>query len=693
MSQKDYEKKEYNYRRQTGKLSLSKKGKNNFKINSRSLCSKYKRKNRNFNDYYYTEYNSMQSSFNYNNSEYPGEQKQNYNKKKASNKKVNEFIPIKTSSNEDTEKPQILETVPEEKNQNQKKDEIPQKYVYSYEYLIQFEKMESAMDTNYLNPETLIHIGELEKDLKTLKKTNSKSISENSSCHTSKNNSSSNIYVSLEVWAKKDYSKEIKAAEENKKKLDELNNIDPTKKQLRELLNILTKDNYEDIKKNILEIIKPNVDDQVKFIEVFFPKACMESSYVSTYAKLCKDLNKELPQKSKSKEDGKDSKKTSSEFRSKLVLNCNKIFRGKNYDEFIKVRNPDEYQLKLKKFILGNIIFITELIKVKLLSKKAGFQCITHLFHEYKSENDKVLKKIHILAIINLVENLGALIHSEEKNIKKEELQIYKKNIEEIFKQLEEIKNNEDGQIHYKILNLIDKKKNNFEKTKYEKSLIAKSKKEVEEEFNNKGKEKEGNDIEEEISQEFINEKIKKDLYDYKDFVENEGSSTNFKWETTTNLYDLNHKNYFEEILEGYILGCSDFIEKESYIKYAKDYIKEFIEYYNNEINKEQKKQLKNKIFELFENVKDYAFETPKIYEIYSYVLYLLIVNKIMDIEDLKNIKELEVFEEDLKEINIVYRNIYNDIKNDEFKNIIKRFGFIDKNKKIFEWVFTKEII
>ena len=690
MSQKDYEKKEYNYRRQTGKLSLSKKGKNNFKINSRSLCSKYKRKNRNFNDYYYTEYNSMHSSFNYNNSEYPEEQKQNYNKKKASNKKVNEFIPIKKSSNEDSEKPQILETVPEEKNQNPKKEENPQKYVYSYEYLIQFEKMESALDTNYLNPETLIHIGELEKDLKTLKKTNSKSISENSSCHTSRHNSSSNINVSLEVWAKKDYSKEIKAAEENKKKFDESNNIDPTKKQLRELLNILTKDNYEDIKKNIIEIIKDNVDDQIKFIEVFFPKACMETSYVSTYAKLCKDLNKELPQKSNSKE---DSKKISSEFRTKLVHKCKKIFQGKNYDEFIKEINPDEYQLKLKKFILGNITFITELIKVKQLPKKAGFQCITHLFQQYKSENDKVLKKIHILAIINLVENLGAFIHHEEKNIKKEELQSYKKIIEETFKQLEEIKNNEDGQIHYKILNLIDKKKNNFEKTKYEKSLIAKSKKEVEEEFNNKGKEKEGNDIEEEISQEVINEKIKKDLYDYKDFVENEGSSNNYKWETTTNLYDLNHKNYFDEILEGYILGCSDFIEKESYIIYAKDYIKEFIEYYNNEINNEQKNQLKNKIFDLFENVKDYAFETPKIYEIYSYVLYLLIVNKIMDIEDLKNIKELEAIEEDLKEINIVYRNIYKDIKNDEFKNIIKRFEFIDKNKKIFEWVFTKEII
>ena len=32
-----------------------------------------------------------------------------------------------------------------------------------------------------------------------------------------------------------------------------------------------------------------------------------------------------------------------------------------------------------------------------------------------------------------------------------------------------------------------------------------------------------------------------------------------------------------------------------------------------------------------------------------------------MDIEDLKNIKELEAIEEDLKEINIVYRNISNE--------------------------------
>ena len=179
----------------------------------------------------------------------------------------------------------------------------------------------------------------------------------------------------------------------------------------------------------------------------------METSYVEIYVKLCKDLNKELPQKSKSKDDGKDSKKTSSEFRVKLIHKCKLIFQGKNYNEFIKVRDPDEYQPKLEKFILGNIIFITGLIKVKLLSKRAGFQCISHLFQEYKSENDKVLKKIHILAIIKFVENLGAFIHSEEKNIKKGELQGYKESIEEIFKQLEEIKDNETGQIHYKILN------------------------------------------------------------------------------------------------------------------------------------------------------------------------------------------------------------------------------------------------
>ena len=90
----------------------------------------------------------------------------------------------------------------------------------------------------------------------------------------------------------------------------------------------------------------------------------METSYVSTYAKLCKDLNKELPQKSKSKEDGKDSKKTSSDFRKKLIVKCKKIFQGKNYDEFIKERDPDEYQLKLKKFIFAcrGITIITAFI-------------------------------------------------------------------------------------------------------------------------------------------------------------------------------------------------------------------------------------------------------------------------------------------------------------------------------------------
>lgn len=681
MSQKENEKKENTYRRHTEKLSLSKRGKNNLKINSRSLISKNKKKNRNFNDYYYNEHNSMQLPYNYIN---PGEQKQNYNKNNSSNKKINEYIPIKMGTSEDSEKIQFLETVPEEKNQSQKKDEYSKNYVYSYEYLIQFEKMDSAMDTDCLSPETLIHIGELEKDLKTFKKTNSKSISQNSSCHTSRNNSSSNINVSLELWAKKDYSKEIKAAEENKKKFNEESNKDPIKKQLRELLNILTKDNYEEKKKKIIEIIKPNVDYQTKFIEVFFPKTCMETSYVELYVQLCKDLNKELPQKSKSKE---DSKKTSSEFRLKLILKCKKIFKGKNYDEYIKVEDPDEYQSKLRKFILGNITFITELIKMKLLSKKTGFQCINYLFQKYKEEEDKVLKKIDIRSIIIFAEKLGALIHSEEKCLKKEELQSYKESIEEIFRQLEEIKKDEIKEIQCLIINLIEKKNNNYEKTKYEKSLIAKSKKEVEEEFNNKEKGKKGNVTEEEINQDVINEKIKQDLIDYKDFVENEGSSNNYKWEITTYLYDQKHR-YFEEILEGYIFGCSDFIEKESNIKYAKDYIKEFIEYYNNEINKEKNNQLKNKIFNLFGIVKDYAFETPKIYEIYAYVLYLLIINEILDIKDLENIKELEMIEEDLKKINIVYKNIDKEMKNDKFKNILKEFGFISKNKEIFEWVF-----
>jgi hypothetical protein len=61
----------------------------------------------------------------------------------------------------------------------------------------------------------------------------------------------------------------------------------------------MTKDNYDLVMAKILEIIKDKIENQDKFIDVIFLKSISEESYVGIYAKLCKDLDKELPQKNR----------------------------------------------------------------------------------------------------------------------------------------------------------------------------------------------------------------------------------------------------------------------------------------------------------------------------------------------------------------------------------------------------------
>ena len=633
------------------------------------------------------------------------------------NKNIKQFIPKKMRKNEDSEKIDIKlsleakeyfpnkekllnqekekkEKEEREKIQKEKEEKIKKEYIYSYEYLIQFETWEISNQTELLPEETLNHINKIEETLKEMNifYPKQKSKCNYSNCNTSKSSSSSNVSFSMEQWARKDYSKEIKVAEENKIKLKESDEKDKTKNELRELLNILTKDNYDNIKCKILEIIKENVKLQEQFLGIFFLKAVREKSYGELYAKLCKYLNRELPQKSKKNEKAKN---PSSFFREKLIEKCREILKSTNFDKYIKEDDPIEKQIKIKKFILGNVNFLTELIKIKLLSKKIMPECIDYLFEKYKNETDTHLKLIHVESIVIFTDKFGSLVHSEKNNMKSEEIKIFKKKLEEIFEKLEKVKNDKElrGHIKYLIINLIEKKKNNYEESQFEKSLRAKSKQELEEELIKKEKSKQKEENEEinqkEQEQEEINEKIKNDLNEYKDMVEEEGNSDKYPWSITTELYDEKLKS-FDDILEGYITSSADFIEKKNEnIKYARDYIRELITYYNEKMKEEEKIDLQKRIFDLFEFVIDLAFETPKIYDIYSYVLFIFIENNIMKVDNLKNIFRKEMNKSDMLIISKIYNKIYNLNNDDLFRKELKGFEFIYKNKDLYEWVFS----
>ena len=582
-------------------------------------------------------------------------------------------------------------------------------YTYDYEYIKNFQNFEKSKDTDLLSVDVLEHINQIEEDIKLIKMEHylDNKICKNSfysNCNTSKSSSSSlsNINpLSLEIWARPDYTKENEEAENNKKVFDELSKKDVIKKELREILNSMTKDNYEEKKLKILELIKDKIENQNKFLEIIFLKSILEKSYVILYAKLCKDLNKELPQKS-------ETRKTSSIFRQNLLEKCKEMLKFEekiNFDEYVKEADEQEKNNKIKKIILGNALFISELVNIKMLSKKAAYECIDYLFKRFNENKNNDIKLINIQAIIIFIDKLGTLIHKEKEKEKEKNSKIKKeknnqknfdKMLDEAFAKLEKIKEDPaiPGHVRYSIINLIDKKNNNYKQSEFEKYITAKSKKEIEEEAKEiKNIQKKEKDIilseKEEINQEQINEKIEKDLYGYKDIIINEGSSDNYLWSITTDLYDVKLKG-FDDILEGFIVSSAFFIEKKENIFYAKSYINELIVYYGSKMEENEKKDLINKVIYLFELIKDFAFETPDIFEIYEYVIYLFIKNKVFNMKDLEKIfaaKENSKEKEDVNIMSKVFQNIFNLMVQDdeiELKNEFKELHFINKYKDLF---------
>ena len=565
------------------------------------------------------------------------------------------------------------------KNRKSEKKE----YKYTFEYIMQFKNWKISNEDELLTDTVKQHFKDFEEEEREggKRKKNEGKINKNRSSAPEFSQQPKTGLVAnnetpdnpMEKWARKDMTKEIKAAEEYKQKLEETIKDDPIKRNLREYLNMLTKDNYEQIKQDILGVIRDNVEYQIKFLDVLFQKAVLERAYVALYAKLCKELDKELPQKNAP--------------RAKLLDKCKEIFqikKNETFDEYIKEKDPQERENKLKKFVLGNVYFITELIKIKILSKKIGPVCINNLFERYESSKaDQKLKLINLQAIVIFTDQFGSLVHAQEKKIDSKDAKNFKDSIDKIFQKLEQVKDDQSlpGYIYYSIINLIEKRKNNYQMSKHEEYMIAKSKKEVEQELENQ----------DQITQENINERMKKGLTDYKDFIEEEGGSDKYPWKETTYLYDKKRKD-LDDILEGYIEGCGDFIEKQSNIKYAKSYIKELIEYYSSKIHKNEKIKLKNRLINLFERVRDFALETPSIYDVYAYVICIFLENEIMEVEDLEGIiKEKDAIEEDYNIVSSIFKKVYKLYKVENFKRELEHFNYISKNKDIFSWVFNQD--
>jgi hypothetical protein len=566
-----------------------------------------------------------------------------------------------------------------------------QQFNFDYDYMISFEKWEICQEDKLLTPEFLKHLEDFKiMEAEPIKQNNMNNKGKKKyygGDKKNKENEKKKENKDLKDFSRKDFSKEIALAEQFKKNIDKEAEKDPVKFQITELLNILTKDNYKSIADQIYNIIEKDIESQVKFLDVLFNKSVNEKSYVALYAKLCKDFDKKLPQKAPPKEDKKTDKpkKSNSMMRTKLLDKCREIFKIENnekFDEYIKVQDKEERNIKLKNFVLGNVNFIGELINIQILSKKIVKQCLNNLLERFYDKNsDESLKMINLEAVVILLNNFGTLLKEREKKLKEDDKKAFNSVVDEYLQKLDEIIQSKDTKVDtpvkFKIINLINKSKNNWEKSKFEKSIEAKGKKDLEEDEQIQ-KVKATKDL---YTQDEIINEISRDLVNFKDHIfEEEGTPLDYNWEIVESIYK-EHGNSVAEMIQGFLYSCLDFVQNKKTLGLVKDYFNELISYYKNSLSLEEKKEIVSKTNHLLRVARDASLDNLLILDVWCIILSNLIRYHLFNRDDLIELNDLD--KEDLKSVLLI---IAKSIKEDPPAKIhYEKCKFISQNKELYD--------
>lgn len=566
-----------------------------------------------------------------------------------------------------------------------------QQFNFDYDYMISFEKWEICQEDKLLTPEFLKHLEDFKiMEAEPIKQNNMNNKGKKKyygGDKKNKENEKKKENKDLKDFSRKDFSKEIALAEQFKKNIDKEAEKDPVKFQITELLNILTKDNYKSIADQIYNIIEKDIESQVKFLDVLFNKSVNEKSYVALYAKLCKDFDKKLPQKAPPKEDKKTDKpkKSNSMMRTKLLDKCREIFKIENnekFDEYIKVQDKEERNIKLKNFVLGNVNFIGELINIQILSKKIVKQCLNNLLERFYDKNsDESLKMINLEAVVILLNNFGTLLKEREKKLKEDDKKAFNSVVDEYLQKLDEIIQSKDTKVDtpvkFKIINLINKSKNNWEKSKFEKSIEAKGKKDLEEDEQIQ-KVKATKDL---YTQDEIINEISRDLVNFKDHIfEEEGTPSDYNWEIVESIYK-EHGNSVAEMIQGFLYSCLDFVQNKKTLGLVKDYFNELISYYKNALSLEEKKEIVSKTNHLLRVARDASLDNLLILDVWCIILSNLIRYHLFNRDDLIELNDLD--KEDLKSVLLI---IAKSIKEDPPAKIhYEKCKFISQNKELYD--------
>jgi len=288
---------------------------------------------------------------------------------------------------------------------------------------------------------------------------------------------------------------------------------------------------------------------------------------------------------------------------------------------------------------------------------------------------------INLEAVVILLNNFGTLLKEREKKLKEDDKKAFNSVVDEYLQKLDEIIQSKDTKVDtpvkFKIINLINKSKNNWEKSKFEKSIEAKGKKDLEEDEQIQ-KVKATKDL---YTQDEIINEISRDLVNFKDHIfEEEGTPSDYNWEIVESIYK-EHGNSVAEMIQGFLYSCLDFVQNKKTLGLVKDYFNELISYYKNSLSLEEKKEIVSKTNHLLRVARDASLDNLLILDVWCIILSNLIRYHLFNRDDLIELNDLD--KEDLKSVLLI---IAKSIKEDPPAKIhYEKCKFISQNKELYD--------
>eukprot|EP00002_Diphylleia_rotans_P030587 TRINITY_DN62_c0_g1_i1.p1 TRINITY_DN62_c0_g1~~TRINITY_DN62_c0_g1_i1.p1 ORF type:complete len:963 (+),score=236.00 TRINITY_DN62_c0_g1_i1:48-2936(+) len=225
----------------------------------------------------------------------------------------------------------------------------------------------------------------------------------------------------------------------------------------KSLLNKLAPQTFEKLFKKFLELSLKTPDILKGVIKILFDMALNQGIFCPMYAQFCRELNRNLP-----KFEGEYAGQT---FLKILLNTCQEEFEREKQPapEGLNPTESWEFELKRRKRQIGNIRFIGEIYKIKMLPDVIIEECIGTLISqsEMDTQNGIEIDPESVECLCQLLVNIGSQF---SEPVKQEDKESNKELIEHAFDHLDRIKTSPktESRIRFMIMDTVDVRSNNW---------------------------------------------------------------------------------------------------------------------------------------------------------------------------------------------------------------------------------------